>query len=133
VYKRQIPQVKDEESLIRFADHFPYIDILKDRYNSPYQYADGDIRELVEKAVEEGKIVSAYVRGLVWVSYGNYPLLWTIFRKKAELNDTDRKVLAACNGRSFSDLRSDLNLDENTLKNVIAKLESSYLIRRKMK
>ncbi len=132
-FRKKIPQVQDEESLIRFADHFPYIDILKDRYNSPYQHAEGDIRELVEKAVEQDKIVSAYVRGLVWSSSGNYPLLWTLFRKKADLNDTDRMVLAACNGRSFSDLRSDLNLDENVLKNVLAKLESSYLIRRKIK
>ncbi|WP_297218053.1 ATP-dependent helicase [Thermoplasma sp.] len=132
-FKKKIPHVYDEESLIRFANHFPYIDIIKDRFNSPYQYADSEIKEVIEKAVEDGKIISAYVRGLVWTSYEYYPMLWTLFRKKIDLKDEDEKILESCDGKSFSDLRSELGIDDTTLKNAIQKLESAYLIIRKSK
>ncbi|KAA8923477.1 ATP-dependent helicase [Thermoplasma sp.] len=132
-FRKKIPVVHDEESLIRFANHFPYIDVLKDRYNSPYQHAEGEVKELVEKAIEDGKIVSAYVRGLVWTSSDNYPILWTLFRKRIDTSDTEKEILDHCTGRSFSELKSDLNFDENSLKNALTKLESAYLIRRKMK
>ncbi|BAB59786.1 hypothetical protein large helicase related protein LHR homolog [Thermoplasma volcanium GSS1] len=132
-FKRKIPRVYDLESLVRFANHFPYIDVLKERFNSPYSYANTDIKNIVENAINLGLIKSVYVRGVQWCSFENYPYLRSLFRRSLQLEKSDSEVLSKIDGQSFSELRDLTKMGEEELRKVIGRLESAFLIERKFR
>ncbi len=132
-FSRKVPVVSGYDSLIVFSRYFPYMDIMRGRFNSPYAHASSDISEDVARAVSEDKIVSVYMKGVQWTSIDYYPVYYSLFAKERELSGNEKKVYDACDGLSFSEIREKAKLGEEAVKDTLMDLESSYMVRRKIR
>ncbi|KJE49905.1 MULTISPECIES: ATP-dependent helicase [Acidiplasma] len=130
-FKNKIPRVIDENSYMDFIKHFLYIDPFKKRYNSPLDYTDMDIEKITYELIDRDILVYAFMRSDQWVYRGYYDIMYSLFKKEVELNNTDKEVLNNVNLKSYSELKK-LGINEDALKDSLMKLEENYLIRKKL-
>ncbi len=130
-YESKVPRITDYDSYMEMCNHFLTIDPFKNRINSPFPYASVGTIDLTTEAIENGDILSAYVRGPVWVSRDNYDIVRKLFSTEKPSDPASQKILQNCNGVTFNELKRKTELPEEELRDRIMKLESSYLIRRK--
>lgn len=131
-FKNKVPRIHSTKDLETFARHFFTIDPLRDRFNSPYPYASFDVHGDVLKLVENDTFISVYIRGLKWVHRDNYDAARILFAAPVILNDFENIVLDACASLTFKHLLNKLKCDREALKKALTRLESSYLVRRKI-
>lgn len=129
----KIPRVSEKEDLEKFARHFLFIDPLRNRFNSPYNYSTYDLKADIASLIDSDIIVSAHGRGVEWVHRNYRDIARTLFLRPVNMTDFDRKVLELCNEKSFGDLKNTLEVEEDQLRESLIRLESGYLIRRKLK
>lgn len=132
-FKNKVPRIEDERSYESFLRHFFYIDPKKNRFNSPFPYAEIATSDITEDYVEEDKLISIFARGTQWVHRDYYDAARTIFSSGIELNEIRQKILDECDGKTFNELRDTLGITENDLKDELIRLESSYQIRKKFR
>ena len=132
-FRTKVPVVEDLESYEELARHFLFFDPFRNRFNSPFPYAQTGVSDLTEELIENDTIVSSYVRGSMWTHIEYYPMVSKLFRIGEKLDHSTQTVLDACENKTFSELKHDLEMDENLLKEALSRLESWYLIRRRLK
>ncbi len=132
-YANKVPAVSKKGDLEKFAKHFLFIDPLRNRFNSPYNYSTYDIREDIADLIERDVIVSAHGRGIEWVHKSYRNLARTLFAREHDLSESDRTILEACNSNTFAELKNATGLEEEIIRESIVRLESTYLIRRKLR
>ncbi len=132
-YKSKVPPINDLQSYEDFARHFLVFDPFRNRYNSPFPYAQVGVSDLTEELVNDGTIVSVYVRGSGWAHIDNYPVIRKLFRVEEKLDVTTQAVLDACEDKTFGEIKRSLDMEEGELKDALSRLESWYLIRRTLK
>ncbi len=132
-FAEKVPRISKKADLEKFARHFMFIDPIRNRANSPYKYSSYDIREDVEALISEDIIVSAHGRGVEWVHRDRRNMAKSLFTKPIEPGDLDRRVMEQCTGKTFGEIKSALQVEEEPLRESLVRLESAYLIRRKMK
>jgi len=132
-FRSKVPRIADLDTYLAFADHFLYIDPFRDRDNSPFPYSDTDPNPITGKLIEDGGIVSTYVRGPQWASESNYSVIRKLFAKRVDVTPERRRLLDLCRGLTFNELKNSSGLRENELKDELIRLESAFLLRRKMK
>lgn len=132
-FASKVPRISNKDDIEKFAKHFVFIDAIRNRANSPYNYCDYDIREDIASLIEEDVIVSAHSRGVEWVHRDKRDIVKTLFTRNYTPNEFDQIVLDECAGKSFGEIKSSLDAEEELLKESLVRLESAYLIRRKMK
>lgn len=132
-FRSKVPQVNDLESYEDLARHFLFFDPFKNRYNSPFPYAQVGVSDLTEELIAEEQIVSVYVRGSAWVHIENYPIVRKLFMVEKKMDSITQEVYDACDFITFGELKRTLEIDENELKDSLNRLESWYMIRRTQK
>ena len=132
-YKSKVPQINDLESYEDFARHFLVFDPFRNRYNSPFPYAQVGVSDLTEELVTQDTIVSVYARGSGWTHVDNYPILRKLFKVGEKMDVSTQAVYDACENLTFGELKRSLDLEEGELKDSLSRLESWYLIRRTLK
>lgn len=131
-FANKVPKINSIDDLEPFAKHFLFIDPLRNRFNSPYNYSSYDVKEDVQKLIESDLIVSAYGRGVEWVHKDYRNIAKTLFPKEIKMGDLEKRVLESCNGTTFGELKSELEIEEEPLRETLVRLETSYKIRRKI-
>ncbi|MEM0155915.1 MAG: ATP-dependent helicase [Thermoplasmataceae archaeon] len=132
-FRSKVPRIRDEESYAALADHFLYIDPFRDRFNSPFPYSDIDPNEITERLINNGVISSVYIRSSAWASRTSYGILRRLFARKLEMNHTRKKLVELCDGSTFNELKSRSGMNEIELKDELIRLESAFLIGRKLR
>ncbi len=132
-YESKVPRITDYVSYLEVCSHFLTIDPFKNRVNSPFPYASVGTIDLTEEAIEKDDVVSAYIRGPVWVSRYNYDIVKTLFSVQYDPDPVSTDILSNSNGVTFNELKRKTGLQEEDLKERLIKLESSYAIRRKQR
>lgn len=132
-YKSKVPQIIDPQSYEDFARHFLVFDPFRNRYNSPFPYAQVGVSDITEDLVREDAIVSVYVRGSAWAHIDNYPIIRRLFRGEEKMDVSTQAVFDACENQTFGELKRTLDMEEGELKDSLTRLESWYVIRRTLK
>ncbi|HLH86102.1 MAG TPA: ATP-dependent helicase [Thermoplasmataceae archaeon] len=132
-FKLKVPRISNRDTYLEFARHFPFFDAVRNRFNSPFPYADVGVSDLTESLVAEDLIVSVHIRGSYWCAREHYNDLRLLFKSPTPVPDQYVNYIQLINGLTIHEARKALNLDENELRNIIASLEGAYLIRRKLK
>ena len=132
-FKTKVPVVEGIESYEDLSKHFLVIDPFRNRFNSPFPYAQVGVSDLTEELIEKDTIVSAYVRGSAWTHIDNYHMVRKLFGFQEKLDHSTQTVYDACENRTFNELKHHLEIDDNELKDSLNRLESWYLIRRRLK
>lgn len=132
-FRTKVPVVEDLESYDELAHHFLFFDPFRNRFNSPFPYAQTGVSDLTEELVGTDTFVSAYIRGSVWTHIDLYPVVSRLFRIDEKLDHSTQTVLDACESRSFNELKHELEMEESLLREALSRLESWYLIRRRLK
>ncbi|MDA8144143.1 MAG: ATP-dependent helicase [Thermoplasmatales archaeon] len=132
-YRSKVPVVTDLQSYENLARHFLVLDPFRNRFNSPFPYSSEGVSDLTETLISEDVLVSVYVRGTIWCHIDNYGAIRTLFQSEYKLDHASQTVLDACQDLTFSELKRALSMEDTQLKDVLNRLESSYLIRRKLK
>ncbi len=129
-YSSKVPRVSDEESMKELFEFFPYVDISRSRFNSPFPYGTEDSEKICRRLAVENKIESVYVRGIYWTLPERVELFRKLFSRHKELTEEDKIILAQCNGKSMKEIAHGLSYPEDAVKNSLNALESMYLIKR---
>ncbi|MCL4328164.1 MAG: ATP-dependent helicase [Candidatus Thermoplasmatota archaeon] len=132
-FASKVPRIKDPESYQEFLRYFLYVDPFKNKFNSPFPYADVPVTDITEELIDEDKLVSVFVRGTQWTHIDNYSLCRSIFSSSRDADPLDLDVQKLCDGKTFVELKEISGLEENDLRNSLIRLESSYKIRKKMR
>jgi len=132
-FESKVPRVTDYASYLDLCSYFLTVDPFRNRVNSPFPYASVGTADLTEEAMEKDEIVSAYIRGSVWVSKENYPIIKKLFSVDHEIDGISAGIMLKCTGATFNELKRKTGLQEEDLKERLIKLESSYAIRRKQR
>ncbi|WP_061951145.1 hypothetical protein [Acidiplasma cupricumulans] len=90
-----------------------------------------DIEKITYELIDRDILVYAFMRSDQWVYRGYYDIMYSLFKKEVELNNTDKEVLNNVNLKSYSELKK-LGINEDALKDSLMKLEENYLIRKKL-
>ncbi len=130
-YSSRVPIVENEDDLIQLFSYFPYMDITRSRFNSPFPYSKIDSAKLSRELANSGKICSVYVRGIYWTLPERVELFKNLFARKRETTEEERMVLENCNGKTMNEIAKMAGMAEDIVKSSIANLESMYLIERK--
>lgn len=129
----KIPRISSKEDLETFAKHFMFIDAIRNRSNSPYNYSDYEVKDDITSLIDDDVIVSAHARGVEWVHRDRRSLAKTLFSKDYKPSSFDTGVLNECKGSSFAEIKRALGTEDEPIKESLVRLESAYLVRRKMK
>lgn len=132
-YSKKVKRITNEYDLIDLFSHFPFMDISKSRFNSPFPYADIDVAGMCRDIANRGLIVSVYIRGIYWTLPERVFLFKSLFKRKRELTTEDLRVLDACSMKTMGEIVKEVNFAEDTVKNSLLNLESMYLIQRKFR
>ncbi|MGP6293968.1 ATP-dependent helicase [Caldiplasma sukawensis] len=133
-FKNKIPSVHDEDSYLKLLEYFPFIDIARNRVNSPFPYStekNENIVEMGRKLVNDGKLVSIYLRSTYFTIPDRFKFFSENFRRVRELKEIDMEILKICKGKTIKEISSLLKKQEQDVKTAINDLESMYLIYRK--
>ena len=129
-YSSRVPRVSDEYTMMELFEYFPYVDISRSRFNSPFPYGTDDSAKICRKLAIEGRIESVYVRGIYWTLPERVDLFRKLFTRHKELTDEDKKILEHLEGKTMKDIAHELSLPEDAVKNSLNTLEAMYLIKR---
>ena len=132
-FKSKVPAVSDIDSYVEFTEHFLVFDPFRNRFNSPFPYSQVGVSDLTEILVDDDTIVSAYVRGSTWTHIDHYPVVRKLFFSTPKLDNATQEVYDACDGLTFNELKRHLEMEENLLRDSLNRLESWYMVRRKLK
>jgi ATP-dependent Lhr-like helicase len=130
-FKNKVPAVMDRESYLEFSRHFLYIDPFKRKFNSPLEYTDLDIDSLTDNLIDEEKIKYCFIRSDQWVSEDYYGIVYSLFRRDAELTARDREIYDLINNSTFNDLKKS-GFNEQELKDSLMKLESAFMVKKRI-
>ena len=131
-FKNKIPDIKDKNTYIKFSGHFLYIDPFKVKYNSPLSHTSMDLNEITHDLIKEDQIIYAFIRSDQWVNKNYYGIVYNLFKKDIELSDADKNIYNNIENKTFNELKK-LNYNEEEIRDSIIHLESSYMIRKKIK
>ena len=132
-YKSKVPQITDKQSYEDFARHFLVFDPFRNRFNSPFPYAQVGVSDITEDLVGEDAIVSVYVRGPGWAHIDNYPVIRKLFRADEKMDVSTQTVFDAIENSTFGELKKALEMEESELKDSLTRLESWYSVRRMLR
>ncbi len=132
-FVNRIPRINDPADVTSFIDHFLFVDPLRNRYNSPFPYSGIDPKEQIEKEIEEDHLVSLHLRNPQWTSRNYYRILRSIFPSTISLESGDEDILSASDGKSMREIRRATGIDDNSVRKSLNRLESAYMVRRKVK
>lgn len=132
-FRSKVPVVDDIESYEELAHHFLFFDPFRNRFNSPFPYARVGVSDLTEELIKSDTFVSAYVRGSSWTHIDLYPVVRKLFRIGEKLDHPTQTVLDACNNKTFNELKKELEMEDDLLREALNRLESWYVIRRNVK
>ncbi len=132
-FRSKVPKIEDEESFNRFLAHFLYIDPFRNRINSPYPYSGGGVADLVEKFISEDRMLSVFIRGTEYTHPDHYRILWALFRRPRVDSIPDQNLLEYIGDdeKTFGEIKKELEMNENEIKDALIKLESTYEIRKR--
>ncbi len=131
-FLNKIPKINSPADLIAFYNHFLTVDPLRNRFNSPFPYTNLDIKASIEESIENDSIVSVYMRGAQWTSMQYYNMIRNIFESRITPGEKEQMVLDACSFKTLREIRTATRLEEEDVRSAINRLESAYLIRRKI-
>ena len=129
-FRIKVPRISTLEDYERFADHFLFFDPFKNRFNSPFPYAETGVTDLTEQLIESDRIVSVHIRGTFWASINNYSVIRSIFSRDSFPDRIHDEIMQDIDGKSFSELKKETGMDDQRLRETLADLESAFLIRR---
>ena len=132
-FAAKVPRIRDKESYVDFLKHFLYVDPFKSKFNSPFPYADVPVADITQDFIDRDELVSVFVRGTQWTHISMYDLCRTLFSSGKDPLDSDIPIMEHCTGKTFNEIRNDSGLEENDVRNSLIRLESAYLIRKKMR
>ncbi|EQD57724.1 DEAD/H associated family, partial [mine drainage metagenome] len=132
-FLNKIPKINSDGDLPAFYAHFLTVDPTRNRFNSPFPYTKLDIKQAIEESIRNDVIVSVYMRGTQWTSLQYYNLIRTAFESSITLDNNDKVVMKSCDFKTMKEIKSLSNLEENEVRNSLTRLESAYLVRRKLK
>lgn len=132
-FMNRVPRINDPADIPRFIDHFLFVDPLRNRFNSPFPYSSIDPKEQMGKEIQEDRLISLHLRTPQWTSSKYYPILRSVFHLPVKLESFDETVLDASDGKSIREIRTATGIEDNTVRNSLNRLESAYLVRRKLK
>ncbi len=132
-FRSKVPVVEDLDSYEDLAHHFLFFDPFRNRFNSPFPYSQVGVSDLTHELIGSDAFVSAYVRGSVWTHIDTYPVVKKLFRIGEKLDHQTQALLDACDGKSFNELKKELEIEDDLLRETLNRLESWYLIRRRLK
>jgi ATP-dependent Lhr-like helicase len=132
-FLNKIPKINSPLDLIAFYNHFLTVDPMRNRFNSPFPYTNLDIIKPIEESIENDSIVSVYMRGTQWTSMQYYSMIRTIFEANVTIDENDKMILDGCSLKTLREIRSATKLEEAEVRASLTKLESAYLIRRKIR
>ncbi|MCL4345726.1 MAG: ATP-dependent helicase [Candidatus Thermoplasmatota archaeon] len=132
-YTSKVKRIENRDDLIDLFEYFPFVDISRSRFNSPFPYTGLDVAEMCRELANEGRIRSVYVRGIYWTLPDRVHLFKNLFWRMREAGSDDLKVLEDCNLRTMAEISRETGLAEDAVKNSLASLESMYLIERKFR
>ena len=131
-FLNKIPKINTPADLIAFYNHFLTVDPMRNRFNSPFPYTNLDIKHTIEETIENDSIVSVYMRGTQWTCMQYYNMIRNIFEASITPDDKEKMVLEACSNKTMREIRTATRLEEGDVRSAISRLESAYLIRRKV-
>ena len=131
-FRLKVPRITDPESYMAFAEHFLYFDPFKNRFNSPFPYAETGVTDITEDFVENDRIISVVVRGTYWTSANHYPIIRLLMKRELKNDAGIQGVMDRIEGSTYSDLRRETGLEDQKIRDIISTLESAYIIRRSM-
>jgi ATP-dependent Lhr-like helicase len=132
-FLNKIPKINSPEDLIAFYNHFLTVDPMRNRFNSPFPYTNLDIRSSIEESIDNDSIVSVYMRGTQWTSMQYYNMIRSIFEISITPDEKEKIVLEACSFKTMREIRTVTRLEEGDVRSALNRLESAYLIRRKIR
>jgi len=130
-FKNNIPDIKDKDTYIKFSEHFLYIDPFKNKYNSPLNNSSIDLTEITNELINNNEIIYSFIRSDQWVNKNYYNIVYTLFKKDLKLNDIDKDIYNNIDNKTFNELKKVYS--EEDLRDSIIHLESSFMIRKKIK
>ncbi len=132
-FASKVPRVENYEDFIKFSKYFPYFDVMRNRFNSPYPYGKGEMLKFAERAIMEGKIISVHIRSTFWTTPEKYPAFRNLFSAGKNPSPDESDILDLCTDRTFKELKEVSGVPEDRLRGILLNLESSYLIQRSLK
>lgn len=132
-YVSKVPRVSDLDSLLINSDHFPMTDLYRTRMNSPFPYADLNLKEEIKTVIQKGKLWSVSVRGIFWINPERFETFKSLFARKEPINEDEHAVLDACRNMTASEIEKETAMNEQTVKSHLTALESRFLVRRSTK
>lgn len=132
-YVSKAPPVSDLNSLLENSDHFPMTDLYRTRMNSPFPYAQTDIKGEIKSAIQTGKLWSVSVRGIFWINPERYGTFKTLFARKEPINEDENTVLNACRNMTTNEIEKETGMNEQDVKSHLTSLETRFLVRRSIK
>ncbi len=82
-------RIRSEEDILKFMAHAPGADVIHRRGINVFDYSDMEeeqLRNAIEKLIDEGKIVSVYSVRLLWTSASLLPVFSTVYAKECDEN-----------------------------------------------
>ena len=129
-FRLKVPRISTIDDYREFARYFLLFDPFKNRFNSPFPYAETGVTDLTEELIGSDEIISVHVRGTLYTSVDNYPIVWSLFRQMNRTDQIHEDVLHIIEGKTFAEIKKESDLEEQKLREVLSDLESSFLIRR---
>lgn len=132
-FSQKVPEIKDIDTYEDFLRHFAYVDPFKNKFNSPFPYASVGTMDLSHEMISGNRMVSIYMRGTQWTHISYYNDYLTLFKREISPDEKNDRIIEACTGKSFGEIRDHLGLGENELKDRLINLEAAYLIRKRFR
>ncbi len=131
-FRNNIPDVTDKYTYIKFSEHFLYIDPFKPRYDSPLSHTSVNLNDITHELINDDEIIYCFIRSDQWVNKNYYNIIYSLFKKNLRLSDVDENIYDNMDNKTFNDLKK-LNYNEEDIRDAIIHLESSFMIRKKIK
>ena len=131
-FRNNIPDVTDKYTYIKFSEHFLYIDPFKPRYDSPLSHTSVNLNDITHELINDDEIIYCFIRSDQWVNKNYYNIIYSLFKKNLRLSDVDENIYDNMDNKTFNELKK-LNYKEEDIRNAIIHLESSFMIRKKIK
>ncbi len=132
-FASKVPKISSYEDFLKFINYFPYFDILRNRFNSPYPYGNPDSLKYSEDALNENRIVSIHIRSTFWTTPEKFHLFEELFSSRRPSNPEEDDIFDLCNNTPFKEIKDQSGLPEDRVRGILLNLESSYRIQKKLK
>ncbi len=134
-FEKKIPRIEKKEEILHFLNEVGFGDVLQERGISIYPYASVDrntLRKWAEELIMEDKIVSVYLRRIVWTSKENESIFYTLYSKNPG-EDYEKYLPHFKKEITLRGLARKLKIGLGEASEIVRELERGYLIRRKVK